>query len=223
MRASPGRIRRVAFPRSAGSGIGICVAAALILSACGSGDYTYAGSSRLRTAFRVPAGWTAISGRQLGQALQFDKDPTFATDYPFMEGFDAAPNPSLLDLVASQSAAYPVVLAWVRKMNFGEHDQTSLRSLRNAYYEVDRAEDAGQGHTLSYSSFTLPGGYWGNRLTFLVRGTTPTSPQLQFSQIAATDAHLQYQYVLIVQCSPDCFQRDKGAIEDILHSWRLKG
>jgi hypothetical protein len=218
--------QRAFSPRATWPMLAATVAASFVLSACGSASYTYAGSSQLKMVFRVPGSWTTFSANQVGSGLQLDRDPGFVKQYPFLVGFDASPQPSLQEVLAPlQAQRYPIVLSWIKKLNFGEHDQLSLRTLRNALYPVDTREDAGQGDTLAYSSFTLPGGYWGNRLTFVFRGTTPTGNALplQFSQIAATDARSQYQYLLVVECSPDCFQQYRGAITDILNSWRLKG
>lgn len=201
------------------------VATAALASGCATSAYTYAGSSQLKMVFRVPAHWTGYSARDISSGLQLGRDPGFVGEYPFLAGFDASPTPAVQDLLSSQSLAYPAVLSWVRKVNFGTHDQMSLRNLRNAVYPVDRIEDDGAGDTLNYSTFSLPGGYWGNKVSFVMRGTTPTTTTspLQFAQIAATDVHLQYQYLLIVSCSPDCFARNRGQITDILNSWRLKG
>lgn len=199
--------------------------AAVALSACSS-PYIYTGSAQLKMVFRVPGDWTAYSSRDVGDKLAAVLDPSFAGQYPFLAAFDAAPDASLEDVInPGRLVDYPVVLSWVRTLPAGMRDQMSLRTLRNSLYQVDRIEDEGSGHTVSYSPFSLPGGYWGNKIRFVIRGTTPTTAgsALEFSQIAATDADAKYQYVLIVSCTPDCFARNKGAIEDILNSWRLKG
>ena len=101
---------------------------------------------------------------------------------------------------------YPVVFSYVHALGPGERDSMSLRSLRNVRYPIDEYENQGEGYTLNYSSFGLTSGYWGNKLTFVIR-PNPTSPALEFTQIAAVDANAHYQYVLTVGCSPDCFLR----------------
>jgi hypothetical protein len=204
---------------------GAAVAVAALAAGCASPSHTYVGSSRYNMVFRVPTDWHSYSAHDLGQVLGASLDPSFGNTFPFMAGFDAAPDPSITDVTTpARLLDHPVVLGWIHKLGFGAHDQISLRTLRNVYYPVDQIEDNGSGSTVDYSSFTMPGGYWGNRLTFILRGNTPTTAdkQLEFSQIAATDQKAQYEYVLIVSCSPDCFARNKAAIDDILSSWKLK-
>jgi hypothetical protein len=204
----------------------VALAVAGIVSSACSTPYIYAGSAQLKMVFRVPGSWTAYSSREMGDALAAVLDSSFAGQYPFLAGFDGAPDPSLQDVInPGRLLNYPVVISWVRTLPPGARDQLSLRALRNALYPVDQIESDGSGQTISYSSFSLPGGYWGNKITFVIRGTTPTTAgsALELAQIAATDAGAKYQYVLIVSCTPDCFARNKGAIDDVLNSWRLKG
>lgn len=214
-RAHPGRTLR--------GSLGALIATAALASGCSASAYTYAGSARLNMVFRVPANWTSFSDRDVRDGLQLGRDPGLVGDYPFLMGFDASPTPAVQELLSPQVRAYPSVVSWIRKLNPGRHDQMSLRTLRNAVYPVDQLRDDGAGDTLSYSTFSLPGGYWGNRVSFVIRGTpTIGADALQFSQIAATDAHLTYQYLLIVSCSPECFARNRSQIAAILSSWRLK-
>jgi hypothetical protein len=200
------------------------IAVATLASGCAASGYTYVGSVRLNMVFRVPASWTTYSAQSVSDGLQLGRDPGLVGDYPFLMGFDASPTPAVQDLLSPHVRAYPSAVGWIRKLDQGGHDQMSLRTLRNAVYHVDQLEDDGAGDTLSYSTFSLPGGYWGNKVSFVIKGTpTAGADALQFSQIAATDAHLRYQYLLIVSCSPQCFARNRGQIADILNSWRLKG
>ncbi len=197
---------------------------ATLASGCATPSHTYVGSSRYKMVFRVPSTWKSYSARDLGLVLGTAQDPTFGSTYPFLAGFDAEPSPEVTDLTApGRLLNQPAVLSWIRKLPYGAHDQLSLQALRNVYYNVDQALDQGIATQVAYSAFTLPGGYWGNRTRFIVQGQTPTSGgNLEVSQIAATDQRAQYEYVLIVSCSPDCFSRNRTAIDDILSSWRLK-
>lgn len=208
--------------RSLRAGLGAALVAVLLLSACGSSGYTYAGSSQLHVVFRVPGDWTVYPARDLAQAVGNVQDQSFAKQYPFLIGFDSSPQPNLERVVdPARISQYPAVMSYVHALGPGERDAVSLKSLRNIRYPVDQLESEGAGSTISYSSFGLTGGFWGNKLTFVIR-SSPTSPALEFSQVAAVDAKLQYEYVLVVACSPDCFVRSHGAITDILNSWRLK-
>ena len=201
------------------------LAVAALAAGCASPSHVYVGSSRYKMVYRVPSTWKAYSARDVGQVLGAAQDQTFGTAYPFLAGFDAAPDPTVTDLTKpGRLLDHPAVLSWIRKLPYGAHDQLSLQALRNAYYHVDQILDSGIGSQLAYKPFTLPGGYWGNRTTFVIHGASPTSAdrQLQVAQIAATDQRAEYEYVLIVSCSPDCFARNRSTINDILSSWRLK-
>jgi hypothetical protein len=202
---------------------GIMAASALLLSACGTSDFTYAGNTQLNVVFRVPGNWTEYTARDLAAASGNVRDQSFASKYPFLIGFDAAPDPNVQRIAsASAIAEYPTVLSFVQTLAPAQRDTMSLRTLRNAWYNVDQLENDGAGQTVSYSSFSQKDGYWGNKFTFVLR-PTPTGPAVQFAQVAATDVQSKYEYVLLVRCSPDCFARNQGAITDVLNSWRLRG
>jgi hypothetical protein len=201
------------------------MAIAALASGCAAPSHIYVGSSRYKMVFRVPSTWKSYSARDVGLVLGRAQDPTFGSAFPFLAGFDAAPNPEVTDLTKPERLLdHPAVLSWIQQLPYGAHDQLSLQALRNAYYNVDQAIDQGIATQLAYSAFTLPGGYWGNKTSFVLQGQTPTASgkNLEVSQIAATDQRAQYEYVLIVTCSPDCFARNRSTINDILSSWRLK-
>jgi hypothetical protein len=202
---------------------GIVAAAALLLSACGTSSFTYAGNTQLNVVFRVPGNWTEYSARDLAAASGNVRDQTFAAKYPFLIGFDAAPDPNVQRISSSSAVAqYPTVLSFVATLAPAQRDTMSLRTLRNAWYNVDQLENDGTGQTVTYSAFSQSGGYWGNKFTFVLR-PSPTGPAVQFTQVAATDVQSKYEYVLLIRCSPDCFARNQGAITDVLNSWRLRG
>jgi hypothetical protein len=202
---------------------GIIAATAMLLSACGTSDFTYAGSTQLNVVFRVPGNWTEFTSRDLATASGNVRDQTFTAKYPFLIGFDASPDPNVQRIAsASAIAEYPTVLSFVQTLAPAQRDTMSLRTLRNAWYNVDQLENDGTGQTVSYSSFSQKDGYWGNKFTFVIR-PTPTGPAVQFTQLAATDVASKYEYVLLIRCSPDCFARNQGAITDVLNSWRLRG
>jgi hypothetical protein len=202
---------------------GFVAVTALLATACGASDYTYAGNSQLNVVFRVPGNWSEFTARDLAAASGNVKDQSFTAKYPFLIGFDASPDPNVQRVSsASAIAQYPTVLSFVQTLAPAQRDTMSLRTLRNAWYNVDQLENDGAGQTVNYSSFSQKDGYWGNKLTFVLR-PTPTGPAVQFAQVAATDVANKYEYVLLIRCSPDCFARNQGAITDVLNSWRLRG
>ena len=201
------------------------LAVAAVAGGCTAPAHTYVGSSRYKMVFRVPSTWKSYTAVDVGRVLGRAQDPTFGSTFPFLAGFDAAPNPEVTDLTnPARLLDHPAVLSWIRKLPSSQREQLSLQGLRNVNYQVDQGIDEGIVTQLAYSTFILPGGYWGNRTNFIVHGNAPTAAgrQLEVSQIAATDQRAQYEYVLIVSCSPDCFARNRSTISDILSSWRLK-
>ena len=144
----------------------LLVAAPLALAACAGSGYHYVKSSEDKTYFKVPENWHLYDEESVLGALEgaLSKDEIEARrDTTWTSVFDADPDPSL-NHVASRQPNYPVGRAIVQPLSPDFSDSASLKTLRNLFFEVDSALDAGSGSVQSYEPVELDGGFHGSHL-----------------------------------------------------------
>lgn len=207
--------------------LGLMAALAVLLSSCGGSGFKYVGSSEDKTYFKVPIDWTEYNKQQLLVATGLDKSQDSQSSYHFLMGFDSDPNPEI-DHVANATAVtrYPVILAWVRKLDFIDHETYSLTSVRNSFYRLDALSQNHAAEVLSVKDLSLPGGFHGEQIVYDITGGNFTIAEgnvvLRVAQIGLLDPGTNFFYMFILRCSADCYTQNQSLIDQIVNSFTVK-
>ena len=144
----------------------LLVAAPLALAACAGSGYHYVKSSENKTYFKVPDSWKLYDQESVLDALKgslSEDEIEQRRDTMWTTVFDANPAPTLNHL-GSNRPDYPLGQAVVRPLSPEAADAASLQSLRNIFFNIDDALDAGTAHVSAYDLVELPGGFHGSHL-----------------------------------------------------------
>jgi hypothetical protein len=202
-------------------GIAAVLVALTVVAGCTDSGFNYVKSSEDRTYFKVPDRWTLFDEKEmltaLGGELTAAERRTELTD-TWRVAFDAAPRPSLRHLGAPD-AEHPVGLAVVRTLDFDASDKVSLSTLRNYFFDVDQALEAGTADVLEYEEIQREGGFRGSHMvaTIEVDGTRMT-----IDQTILLDQATRKLYGLLVSCSVGCFDENRGKIRTVVDSWTVR-
>ncbi len=199
----------------------LLVAAPLVLAACAGTGYHYVKSSEDKTYFKVPENWHLYDEESVLGALEGDlsKDEIEARrDTTWMSVFDADPDPSL-DHVASRQPNYPVGRAIVQPLSPEASDSASLQSLRNLFFEVDSALEAGSATVKTYEPVQLDGGFHGSHL---VANLSNKKATLTVNQVAVFDQATSKLYAISIYCSTACYDKYESKIQAVIDSWTVR-
>lgn len=225
-RASPTQRRRPATMAVVALGL-----TALVLASCGGERYTYAGSSQYKFFFRVPATWETYTTSDIARAIGTDSLSQFSKVFPFIQGYDASPQASLLHVLDTHKLLdHPAAFAWVRNVKLNVDPNThetigSFTSLKNGLFQLqpDSPNQPAIFTLLSDKEYTLPGGYRADRTSFALFESNGDFPALEGSQVGAFDPGTNYMYFLVIWCSPKCFTQNRSTIDQVINSWTIKG
>jgi len=215
--------------RAAWRPLGALVVASFVLASCGGDSgYQYFKSQDNQAYFKVPSDWTRFNKRDLlvasGQSLSAATERTF----PWLIGFDAAPDPSLDNILSLAAPTdHPTVYAQQEVLTFGDHDMASQQLLRNKFYPVDELLDQDVVDLLAYEELVLPGGFHGLHLVYDVSLSgvdriTSGGAVIRVNQTSVLDAGEERLYLLIVRCETHCYRDNAKAIDQIVDSWTVK-
>ena len=199
----------------------LLVAAPLALAACAGSGYHYVKSSEDKTYFKVPENWHLYDEESVLGALEgaLSKDEIEARrDTTWTSVFDADPDPSL-NHVASRQPNYPVGRAIVQPLSPDFSDSASLKTLRNLFFEVDSALDAGSGSVQSYEPVELDGGFHGSHLVATLSDKKAT---LTLNQVAVFDQATSKVYAISIYCSTACYDKYESKIDTVIDSWTVR-
>lgn len=199
----------------------LLVAAPLALAACAGSGYHYVKSSEDKTYFKVPENWHLYDEESVLGALKgsLSKDEIDARrDTMWTSVFDADPDPSL-NHVASRQPNYPVGRAIVQPLSPEASDGASLQSLRNLFFEVDSALEAGSGRVRSYEPVELDGGFHGSHLVATLSNKKAT---LTLNQVAVFDQATSKLYAISIYCSTACYDKYESKIDTVIDSWTVR-
>lgn len=199
----------------------LLVAAPLALAACAGSGYHYVKSSEDKTYFKVPENWHLYDEESVLGALEgaLSKDEIEARrDTMWTSVFDADPDPSL-DHVASRQPNYPVGRAIVQPLSPEASDGASLQSLRNLFFEVDSALEAGSASVRSYEAVELDGGFHGSHL---VANLSNKKATLTVNQVAVFDQATSKVYAISIYCSIECYDKYESKIDTVIDSWTVR-
>jgi hypothetical protein len=214
------------FPRGVGvpgrrtlAALAIAGALMLVATSCKSSGYTYVGSQGEHVFVRVPSAWHQYSPREMLEATGLG-----GGNYKWMVGFDSDPTPSIDRILLSSETfpEYPVVMTFVRQLNFGERDNFALSAIRNAQFPIDQLANNGQGEYLNSEDATFPGGFHGERDKFRLDTGVGSRSSITVDQIGVTDQKTNMLWYIAAWCTSPCFEHQAGDIDRVLTSWTVE-
>jgi hypothetical protein len=212
-----GAIRRRRVPV-----VAALVVAAVLVAACSDSGYHYVKNSDEGVYFKVPNDWKLYDESTYFKAILDEPSPTqldAVLDRDWAAAFDSDPDPSPKNLNALDSK-HPHGFARVSEIGVDEHDTFSLEAARNLVAPVDELIQADAAQILDADEFTLDGGFRGSHIVVnlgLDKGGFTT-----LDQTVIVDADTTKVYVLVIGCSDDCYDKNKGEIESLVDSWTVK-
>jgi hypothetical protein len=214
----PGRRLREGTKLATGCAV---LAAALLLSACGSSGYHYVKSSADRTFFKVPDDWTLYDNDTLLDSAKADlseEEIEQLRETQWITVFDGHPKATLNHL-ANKAPKFPVGRAVVQDLTPESADGVSLMALRNLFFEVDAMLEKENAQVIAYEPVERDGGFHGSHM--VVKLATARG-DVVVNQIAMLDQGTTKVYALAVSCSVDCYDRNQSRIEQIVDSWTVE-
>ena len=236
--------------RLPGVGVAGLLLAAVLTSSCSGPRYEYVRNTSLRTAFKVPAGWTLYDKSTL---LGLPPGPEASTPDPirWLIGIDGDPTPAVSHILDPNTldTDYPQGIALVQEYSFDDRDQSSFMALRDYLFPVTALiQDPNNAQVVSYDDRIDHDGVRGVRVVFQFRtsalataqASAPTvqtdlqrallggagaallSPDyVTVEQVALVDAETSRVYYLVVLCSAECYNRNRSEISSIVDSWTV--
>jgi hypothetical protein len=201
--------------------------AAAGLAACGAPQFSYATDSSAHAYFKVPFGWSKISGDDLVTAISGGKTSSVPSGV-WTIGYDASSSPAASNVV-SPHARKPFAYALVEPVNSATSNALSYNSLRDFFLPVtsaarQAATQSGFGLTgfkLVRNDVVTPGqGVHGVRVTY--NYTYPDGSTDTFDQVALTNSDATEVYVLMVHCLDTCYQQYRGKINTVMSSFTVR-
>ncbi len=197
--------------------------ALVVAGACGAPKYHYVKSSADRTYVRVPHDWTLFDEDQLVTGLE--ESPEAKEQYKRLTwsvAFDAAPRPSIDNVLSLSLSDHPVGIVQVRTLLPEQRDQFSLSTLRSVLLDFDPLASDHQAdvEVLESRDVERPGGLHGNEL--LINIKNPEGRVLKWRQIALLDSGVRKVHVLAIRCDHDCYTRNQKVIDQVVSSWKVK-
>lgn len=197
------------------------------LAACGAPQFSYATDSSAHAYFKVPFGWSKISGDALAKAINGGKT-TAVPSSVWTVGYDASTSPAAAN-VLSPHVSQPFAYALVEPVNSATSNAMSYNTLRDFFLPVtsaarQAATQGGFGLTgfkLLRNDVVTPGqGVHGVRVTYSY--TYPDGSTDTFDQVALTNNDATEVYVLMVHCLDSCYQQYQGKINTVMSSFTVR-
>lgn len=223
----------------------IVVAAAVVLSSCGSSRYRYVKSSDSTAYFKVPAKWKSYNTvdlvkaeaavqEQLGKPLSVD-DMRMNAALNWRVGFDSSSAPSPVNVVVAYND-HMIVDVRVRQLTPDERATISEDQLRNLTINIDELQkqqdeaDKGKPPDLTINKdFYLrvnrqikqAGGFHGLQTIADVRAPDPDNKVYVFNQVAYLDKDNTKLYMLNIRCETICYENNRSTVLEIVNSFTL--
>lgn len=196
--------------------------AGLIASACASTGYHYVKNSDDKTYFKVPNEWKLFDAEQVlernAKGLS-DRETDTLRELSWEVRFDAGPKPSLRNFKKADYA-HPIGIAQVEELVQEASDAASISALRNLYFDIDAAAEAGQGLIVSYEPVTLDGGFHGVHIVAEIPDEDGNT--IVFNQKAVLDQLTSKFYAVVVFCNARCYDDNTDDIERLVDSWTVE-
>jgi hypothetical protein len=197
------------------------LAGAVLVAGCAGSGFNYVKSSSDRTYFKVPDKWTLYDEGdivdQLGGDLTEEQKES-EIDGAWQVAFDAHPNPSLRHFTNTE-LQHPFGFATVRPLDFDAADNTSLKSMRNYFVDIDTARENDNAEILEYEDLSFDGGFRGIHMVANLSGENGVTT---IDQTILVDQDTSKVYTLFLRCSSSCYERNQDDIKKVVDSWTVR-
>jgi hypothetical protein len=195
-----------------GAAIVATLAAAASLAACSSGHIVASKAQEFYA--NLPSGWR-IYGET---AIKTDKNlnSLLSTPPQFLAVASSSPRPRAADVLSSSN--YPWAIALVRPLSVTEKSQMSLQGLGDILIPVDELSQLGDSvQLLSQPTEQVHGALHG--IVMAVQLQAPSGGQIAYQQSAWVNSATSKVWLLMVGCSPSCYQTQQSVISRIIGSF----
>jgi hypothetical protein len=187
---------------------------AVLLTACAGTQAVVSGSQHLYVS--LPASWKVYSESQLAQTQAFQALGVSAPP-PFLAGASGSPRPHAADVFTQSSYPWAVVLA--EPLTADQRSSMSLLGLNDILVPVDQLSSEGiPVQTLSQPELLVNGAMRGT-LESLEIGLPSPIGEVDYDQETWSNSATNKVWLLMVGCSPRCFQAQHSAITHIVSSF----
>jgi hypothetical protein len=197
------------------------LAGAVLVAGCADSGFNYVKSSSDRTYFKVPDKWTLYDEGDIVDKLGGDlteEQKESEIDGAWQVAFDAHPKPSLKHFT-NRELQFPFGFATVRPLDFDAADNTSLKSMRNYFVDIDTARENDNAEILEYEDLSLEGGFRG---IHMVANLTGDEGVTTIDQTVLVDQDTSKVYTLFLRCSSSCYERNHDDIKKVVDSWTVR-
>jgi hypothetical protein len=151
--------------------LGCGVVVSLLFAACSEPSHRYVRNTDLRSAFKVPTGWTTFTEAEV---LGTGTEPQPSTPDPltWVVGIDGDPRPSAAHVLdpGALNTDHPNGVALVQEFSFQDRDAASFSFMRNYIFPVDELiANPNNAQVLTYDDALVEDGFRGVHLIFQFR------------------------------------------------------
>jgi hypothetical protein len=194
----------------------LAVAAAMLvtggLAACSSNHIVSSSAQQFYAS--VPSGWKVFNATALKNDSALHS--LISTPPQFLAVASASPRARVSDVFTSSN--YPWAIALVRPLSQSEQSQLSLESLSDVLVPVDELSQLGDNVTmLSQPTEQVNGSLRGIVLSVQLQG--PSGGQIAYQQSVWVNGATSKIWLLMVGCSPSCFQQQQTVIGDVINTF----
>jgi hypothetical protein len=178
--------------RSPGVALAWLLAVALAAS-CSGPSHEYVRNTSLRTAFKVPEGWTLYDKQAV---LGVPPGPEASTPDPikWLVGIDGDPSPTVGHILdpSALNTDHPHGIALVQELSFNDRDQASLMALRDYLFPVTALiQDPNSAQVVAYDDRIDRDGVRGVHVVFQFRASALATAQASAAEAGAEGDDLQ--------------------------------
>jgi hypothetical protein len=204
-------VGRVGRARSAGAGAGGLGLLAVLLAACGSAHVV--SSDSLRFYVQIPGNWKVYGKSEMLQSAKFAA--LVANPPQYLMGASADPRPSTSQPFSSSK--YPWAILLVTNLGGTTRQSLTLGGLSDVLVNVDQLSQQGVPvQALAQGQLLVKGPLRGTKVAYQVGSG---SDAIDYQQATWVNSATDKLWVLMVGCSPTCYQAQKAAIEDVMQSF----
>jgi hypothetical protein len=214
-RSQAGRDRAVRFAGlRATAFVAFAPLLAILLTACTGTQAVVSASQHLYVS--LPSSWKVYDESQLAQTQAFQALGVSAPP-PFLAAASASPRPSAADVFTQSSYPWAVVLA--EPLSANQQSSMSLLGLNDILVPVDQLSSEGiPVQTLEQPELLVNGALRGT-LESLEIGLPSPIGEIDYDQETWANSATNKVWLLVVGCSPRCFQAQHSAITHIVSSF----
>jgi hypothetical protein len=207
--------------------LGLVMALALSISACGESSQLYPASKENGVFFSVPKTWNSLSYAALSKYEKGSADKQENSRESLVRwqiAYSLDPKIKVSSVFTLKPPSSPLVFARVRDLTAEETNDFSYNSLRNVIVPVTQLAD---GTDLGVDDFEILNDREvvekGARGVQTIYRFTLQGEQQTFNQTALISEDRTMIYILIGRCTTTCYKKNKKAIEEIVSSFTVQG